>query len=95
MVLGMEEVLSVMTGDSGGLGLAASAGTWSGRVLVFDIPAKGPNIVLSEELAGHLTSVTDVTSEPAQEQVSGFPLLIPVSLGAFPVLGSRRPGCQS
>ncbi|XP_036920787.1 WD repeat-containing protein 54 isoform X3 [Sturnira hondurensis] len=43
-------------------------GTWSGRVLVFDIPAKGPNIVLSEELAGHLTSVTDIASEPAQEQ---------------------------
>lgn len=43
-------------------------GTWSGRVLVFDIPAKGPNIVLSEELAGHPTSVTDIASEPAQGQ---------------------------
>ncbi|KAF6107099.1 WD repeat domain 54 [Phyllostomus discolor] len=43
-------------------------GTWSGRVLVFDVPAKGPNIVLSEELAGHLTSVTDIASEHAQEQ---------------------------
>ncbi|KAF6107100.1 WD repeat domain 54 [Phyllostomus discolor] len=64
----MEGVLSVMTGDSGGLALAASAGTWSGRVLVFDVPAKGPNIVLSEELAGHLTSVTDIASEHAQEQ---------------------------
>ncbi|XP_070285630.1 WD repeat-containing protein 54 isoform X3 [Myotis yumanensis] len=42
-------------------------GMWSGRVLVFDIPAKGPNIVLSEELAGHPTSVTDIASEPAQE----------------------------
>jgi len=60
-------------------------GTWSGRVLVFDIPAKGPNIVLSEELAGHQTSVTDIATEPAQGQVSGFPLPIPVSLGAFPL----------
>lgn len=92
-VSGMEGVLSVMAGDSGGLGLTASAGTWSGRVLVFDIPAKGPNIVLSEELAGHLTSITDIASEPVQEQVSGFPLLIPVSLGAFPNLGGRRPEC--
>ncbi|KAM8785635.1 WD repeat-containing protein 54 isoform 1-T4 [Rhynchonycteris naso] len=43
-------------------------GTWSGRVLVFDIPDKGSNIVLSEELAGHPTSVTDIASEPAQKQ---------------------------
>nr|XP_036883106.1 WD repeat-containing protein 54 isoform X1 [Manis javanica] len=43
-------------------------GTWSGRVLVFDIPAKGPNIVLSEELAGHQTPVTDIAMEPAQGQ---------------------------
>ncbi|XP_041612111.1 WD repeat-containing protein 54 isoform X4 [Vulpes lagopus] len=43
-------------------------GTWSGRILVFDIPAKGPNIVLSEELAGHQTSVTDIATEPAQGQ---------------------------
>nr|KAF6430523.1 WD repeat domain 54 [Molossus molossus] len=44
-------------------------GTWSGRVLVFDIPAKGPNIVLSEELSGHPTSVTDIASKPAQEKL--------------------------
>ncbi|KAI5145790.1 WD repeat-containing protein 54 [Manis pentadactyla] len=43
-------------------------GTWSGRVLVFNIPAKGPNIVLSEELAGHQTPVTDIAMEPAQGQ---------------------------
>ncbi|XP_057597916.1 WD repeat-containing protein 54 isoform X2 [Hippopotamus amphibius kiboko] len=54
-------------------GIAASGhficvGTWSGRVLVFDIPAKGPNIVLNEELAGHRTPVTDIATEPAQEQ---------------------------
>nr|KAF6329458.1 WD repeat domain 54 [Pipistrellus kuhlii] len=42
-------------------------GMWSGRVLVFDIPLKGPNIVLSEELAAHPASVTDIASEPAQE----------------------------
>ncbi|XP_016043744.1 WD repeat-containing protein 54 isoform X2 [Erinaceus europaeus] len=46
----------------------ASPGTWSGRVLVFDIPAKGPNIVLSEELAGHHTPITDIGTEPAQGQ---------------------------
>ncbi|XP_066863454.1 WD repeat-containing protein 54 isoform X2 [Kogia breviceps] len=54
-------------------GIAASGhficvGMWSGRVLVFDIPAKGPNIVLSEELAGHQTPVTDIAAEPAQGQ---------------------------
>ncbi|XP_048208739.1 WD repeat-containing protein 54 [Perognathus longimembris pacificus] len=54
-------------------GIAASGhficvGTWSGRVLVFDIPAKGPNIVLSEELAEHQTPITDIATEPAQGQ---------------------------
>ncbi|XP_010629862.1 WD repeat-containing protein 54 isoform X3 [Fukomys damarensis] len=54
-------------------GIAASGhficvGTWSGRVLVFDIPAKGPNIMLSEELAGHQTPVTDIAAEPVQGQ---------------------------
>ncbi|XP_049640324.1 WD repeat-containing protein 54 [Suncus etruscus] len=54
-------------------GIAASGcficvGTWSGRVLVFDIPAKGPHIVLSEELDGHQTPVTDIASEPAEGQ---------------------------
>ncbi|XP_013007010.1 WD repeat-containing protein 54 isoform X2 [Cavia porcellus] len=54
-------------------GIAASGhficvGTWSGRVLVFDIPAKGPNVVLSEELRGHQTPITDIATEPAQGQ---------------------------
>lgn len=74
----MERVLCVVVGDLGGSGshqwALCSTGTWSGRILVFDIPAKGPNIVLSEELAGHQTSVTDIATEPAQGQVSGFPL---------------------
>ncbi|XP_011801450.1 PREDICTED: WD repeat-containing protein 54 isoform X2 [Colobus angolensis palliatus] len=55
-------------------GIAASGhfifvGTWSGRVLVFDIPVKGPNIILSEELAGHQTPITDIATEPAQGQL--------------------------
>lgn len=91
----MYRVLSVVAGDLGGPGHTASAGTWSGRVLVFDIPAKGPNIVLSEELAAHPTSVTDIASEPAQGQVSGFSLPIPVNLRAVPTLGGRRPGFNS
>lgn len=54
-------------------GIAASGhyvcvGTWSGRVLVFDIPTKGPNIVLSEELARHQTPISDIATEPAQGQ---------------------------
>ncbi|XP_076990766.1 WD repeat-containing protein 54 isoform X3 [Tamandua tetradactyla] len=71
-------VLLVLTSHRGiqavfARGIAASGhficvGTWSGRVLVFDIPAKGPNIVLSEELAGHQTPVTDIAAEPAQGQ---------------------------
>ncbi|KAF3826653.1 hypothetical protein GH733_009178 [Mirounga leonina] len=71
-------VLLVLTSHRGiqavfARGIASSGhficvGTWSGRVLVFDIPAKGPNIVLSEELAGHQTSVTDIATEPAQGQ---------------------------
>ncbi|XP_036729124.1 WD repeat-containing protein 54 isoform X6 [Balaenoptera musculus] len=60
-------------------GIAASGhficvGMWSGRVLVFDIPAKGSNIVLSEELAGHQTPVTDIATEPAQGQLDCKPL---------------------
>ncbi|KAK2503218.1 hypothetical protein MC885_011952, partial [Smutsia gigantea] len=71
-------VLLVLTSQRGiqamfARGIASSGhficvGTWSGRVLVFDIPAKGPNIVLSEELAGHQTPVTDIATEPAQGQ---------------------------
>lgn len=72
-VSGTEGVLSVVAGDAEGLGHTAFVGMWSGRVLVFDIPVKGPNIVLSEELAGHPTSVTDIASEPAQEPVSENP----------------------
>ncbi|XP_031798264.1 WD repeat-containing protein 54 [Sarcophilus harrisii] len=54
-------------------GIAASGhyicvGTWSGRVLVFDVPAKGPNIVLSEELDVHQAPITDIAAEPAQGQ---------------------------
>ncbi|XP_020861146.1 WD repeat-containing protein 54 isoform X1 [Phascolarctos cinereus] len=54
-------------------GIAASGhyifvGTWSGRVLVFDVPAKGPNIVLSEELDEHRVPITDIAAEPAQGQ---------------------------
>ncbi|XP_043828457.1 WD repeat-containing protein 54 isoform X2 [Dromiciops gliroides] len=54
-------------------GIAASGhyicvGTCSGRVLVFDVPAKGPNIVLSEELDEHQVPVTDIAAEPAQGQ---------------------------
>ncbi|XP_016278868.1 WD repeat-containing protein 54 isoform X1 [Monodelphis domestica] len=54
-------------------GIAASGhyicvGTWSGRVLVFDVPAKGPNIMLSEELNEHRVPVTDIAAEPAQGQ---------------------------
>ncbi|KAM6221656.1 WD repeat-containing protein 54 [Rhynchocyon petersi] len=41
-------------------------GTWSGQVLVFDIPAKGPNIALCEELAGHQTPITDIASEASE-----------------------------
>lgn len=92
-------MLRVVAGDPGESGShqqsPVSAGTWSGRVLVFDIPAKGPNIVLSEELAGHQTPVTDIATEAAQGQVSGCPLPGPESLGAFPTLGGRKPGVKS
>ncbi|XP_006881055.1 PREDICTED: WD repeat-containing protein 54 [Elephantulus edwardii] len=43
-------------------------GTWSGCVLVFDIPTKGPNITLCEELTGHQAPITDIASEPSQGQ---------------------------
>ncbi|XP_074086130.1 WD repeat-containing protein 54 [Macrotis lagotis] len=43
-------------------------GTWSGRVLVFDVPVKGHNIVLSEELEEHQAPITDIAAEPAQGQ---------------------------
>lgn len=46
---------------------------------MFDIPAKGPNIVLNEELAGHQTSITDIATEHAQGPVSTFPLPVLVA----------------
>lgn len=46
---------------------------------MFDIPAKGPNIVLNEELAGHQTPITDIATERAQGQVSTLPLPILVT----------------
>ncbi|XP_016278869.1 WD repeat-containing protein 54 isoform X2 [Monodelphis domestica] len=71
-------VLLVLTSQRGiqalfARGIAASGhyicvGTWSGRVLVFDVPAKGPNIMLSEELNEHRVPVTDIAAEPAQGQ---------------------------
>ena len=71
-VSGMEGGLSMVAGGLGASGgrqwSTGSAGTWSGRVLVFDIPTKGPNIVLSEELARHQTPISDIATEPAQGQ---------------------------
>lgn len=46
---------------------------------MFDIPAKGPNIVLNEELAEHQTPITDIATEHAQGQVSTLPLAILVT----------------
>ena len=60
----------MVAGDLGASGShqwsTGSAGTWSGQVLVFDIPTKGPNIVLSEELARHQTPISDIATEPAR-----------------------------
>lgn len=80
-----------LEGEAEGLGHTAFVGMWSGRVLVFDIPLKGPNIVLSEELAAHPASVTDIASQPAQEPVSAnhFPFSEPGVL--LVTLGGRRP----
>ena len=95
-VSGMEGGLSMVAGDLGASGSpqwsTGSAGAWSGRVLVFDIPTKGPNIVLSEELARHQTPISDIATEPAQGQVSGSPLPVPVNLRASPPWESRGPG---
>ena len=86
----------MVAGDLGASGSpqwsTGSAGAWSGRVLVFDIPTKGPNIVLSEELARHQTPISDIATEPAQGQVSGSPLPVPVNLRASPPWESRGPG---
>lgn len=57
-------------------------------MLVFDIPAKGPNIVLSEELAGHQMPITDIATEPSQGEVSGFPCL------SRQVWETRNPGLR-
>lgn len=98
-VSGMEGGLSMVAGDLGGSGRhqwsTGSVGTWSGRVLVFDIPTKGPNIVLSEELARHQTPITDIATEPAQGQVSGSPLPVPVNLRAFHTLRKQGTWVQA
>uniref|UniRef100_K7EAX2 WD repeat domain 54 n=1 Tax=Ornithorhynchus anatinus TaxID=9258 RepID=K7EAX2_ORNAN len=43
-------------------------GTGSGRVLVFDVPPRGPNVTLSEELREHRAPVTDVAAEAGPGQ---------------------------
>uniref|UniRef100_A0A670ZSA9 WD repeat domain 54 n=1 Tax=Pseudonaja textilis TaxID=8673 RepID=A0A670ZSA9_PSETE len=42
------------------------AGTSTGSVLVFDVPAKGTNITLSEVLEQHSSPITDIGAEPPQ-----------------------------
>lgn len=46
-----------------------SAGTSSGLVLVFDIPAKGTNITVSEVLEQHHDAITDIAAELGQAPV--------------------------
>ncbi|XP_038600451.1 WD repeat-containing protein 54 [Tachyglossus aculeatus] len=46
-------------------------GTGSGRVLVFDVPPKGPNVTLSEELLEHRVPVTDIAAEAGPGQAQG------------------------
>lgn len=46
-----------------------SAGTSSGLVLVFDIPPKGTNIMVSEVLEQHHDAITDIAAELGQAPV--------------------------
>lgn len=45
------------------------AGTSSGSVLVFDIPSKGTNIMLSEVLEQHSSAITDIGTELCEQPV--------------------------
>ncbi|KAK7488695.1 hypothetical protein BaRGS_00019992 [Batillaria attramentaria] len=46
-----------------GVGDCVCIGTESGKILVFNIPAKGTNITLKNTLKGHSSPVCDLTSE--------------------------------
>nr|XP_028600431.1 WD repeat-containing protein 54 isoform X1 [Podarcis muralis] len=50
-------------------------GTSLGSVLIFDVPAKGTNITLSEVLEKHCDSITDIAAELC-EQPEGVPDLV-------------------
>ncbi|XP_042322921.1 WD repeat-containing protein 54 [Sceloporus undulatus] len=50
-------------------------GTSSGAVLIFDVPAKGTNVTLSEVLEKHASSITDIGAELC-EQLEGAPDLV-------------------
>ncbi|KTF72155.1 hypothetical protein cypCar_00028293, partial [Cyprinus carpio] len=43
--------------------LTLPSGVSSGSVLVFDVPSKGSNIILSEVLEEHKEAITDMASE--------------------------------
>lgn len=51
------------------LPLLPLAGTSTGSVLVFDVPAKGTNITLSEVLEQHSSPVTDISAELCEQPV--------------------------
>ncbi len=49
--------------------ISVSVGVSSGAVLVFDVPSKGSNIILSEVLEEHKEAITDLASECSGSQV--------------------------
>uniref|UniRef100_A0A670ZS56 WD repeat domain 54 n=1 Tax=Pseudonaja textilis TaxID=8673 RepID=A0A670ZS56_PSETE len=63
------------------------AGTSTGSVLVFDVPAKGTNITLSEVLEQHSSPITDIGAELC-EQPGAADLVTADDSGALCVWGS-------
>ncbi|XP_070612905.1 WD repeat-containing protein 54 isoform X5 [Erythrolamprus reginae] len=69
-------------------GMEASAGTSTGSVLVFDVPAKGTNITLSEVLEQHGSPITDIGAELCEQPEGAADLVTADDSGALCVWGS-------
>ncbi|ETE59494.1 WD repeat-containing protein 54 [Ophiophagus hannah] len=63
-------------------------GTSTGSVLVFDVPAKGTNITLSEVLEQHSSPITDIGAELCEQPEGAADLVTADDSGALCVWGS-------
>uniref|UniRef100_A0A8C5SFZ5 WD repeat domain 54 n=1 Tax=Laticauda laticaudata TaxID=8630 RepID=A0A8C5SFZ5_LATLA len=88
---GMESAAGMLLFSRGiaGTGLHfVCVGTSTGSVLVFDVPAKGTNITLSEVLEQHSSPITDIGAELCEQPEGAADLVTADDSGALCVWGS-------